>query len=212
MKRPRVLIADDHMLFGEAFRKLLEPMCEVVETVADGFAALKVAAATKPDIVVLDISMPLMNGLEVGRRLKRDMPATKIIYLTMNDDTDCALEATRDGVCGYILKTSAASELFHAIQTLLRGRSYVTPQIARRMEDAFIRDPTAKPLAKELTPRQREVLQLLAEGKSMKEAAEILRVTPRTIAFHKYRMMEHLGARTTADLIQFAIRVKILVI
>lgn len=211
MKLPRVLLADDHALLVEAFRKLLESNYDVVGTVADGLALLDVAPALNPDVAVIDIGMPRLNGLEAGRRLKQIMPGIKLIFLTMNEDPDLAVEAMREGASGYLLKTSAASELFHAIQAALKGGTYVTPQIARGMRESFIRDPQAKNLRKELTPRQREVIQLLAEGKSMKEAADILGVTPRTIAFHKYRMMEELGVKSTAELIQIGIKKHVLV-
>jgi DNA-binding NarL/FixJ family response regulator len=134
------------------------------------------------------------------------MPAVKLIFITMNEDPDLAMEAMRGRASGYLLKSSAASELFQAIQLALKGGSYVTPQIAKGMENIFVRDPEGKKRGKKLTPRQREVLQLIAEGKSMKEAGVILQLTARTIAFHKYRMMEDLGIKTTADLIQFAIK------
>lgn len=210
MKHLRILLADDHTLLVEAFRRLLEPTYAVVGTVGDGFALLAAAPALKPDVAVIDIAMPRLNGLEAGRRLKQMMPEVKLIFLTMNADPDLAVEAMREGASGYLLKTSAASELFQAIQAALKGSSYVTPQIVRGMREAFIRDPHCKNRGKELTPRQREVIQLLAEGKSMKEAADILGVTPRTIAFHKYRMMEDLGIRTSAELIQVGIKKHVL--
>ncbi len=152
-----------------------------------------------------------MNGLEAGLRLKELMPTTKLIFLTMNEDSGLAMEAMRCGASGYLLKSSAASELMQAIQMALKGKTYVTPQIARGMQKAFINDPRPKARTKTLTPRQREVVQLLAEGKSMKEVASVLHVTPRTVAFHKYRVMEELNLKTTADLIQFAIKSRILV-
>jgi DNA-binding NarL/FixJ family response regulator len=206
------MLADDHMLLMEAFRKLLEPNCDVVGMVTDGLALLEAAPKLNPDIIVLDIAMPLLGGLEAGRQLRKSIPGVKLLFLTMNEDSDLAAEAMRDIGCGYILKTSAASELFQAIQAVLKGIRYVTPQVERGIQEAFIRHPKGLDHSKELTPRQREVLHLLAEGKSMKEAADILNVTARTIAFHKYRMMEYLGVRTTADLIQFAIKNKILVL
>lgn len=212
MKQTRVVLADDHTLLTEAFRKLLEPTYEVVGMVPNGLALLEAAPTLAPDVVVLDVAMPLLSGLEAGRRLKQVMPAVKLVFLTMNDDPDLAVEAMHAGASGYLLKTSAPSELSYAIQESLKGRSYVTPRIKKAMEEAFIRDPEGAAHRKPLTPRQREVLQLLAEGKSMKEAADILNVTARTIAFHKYRMMEELRVRTTADLIQFAIKNKILVV
>jgi len=207
----RVMLADDHTILVEAFRKLLEPHCQVVGAVSDGRALLETAKELNPDIIVLDIGMPLMNGLEAGRRLKQQMPAVKLIFLTMNDDSALAAEAMRSGASGYLLKSSAATELIHAIQMAARGKPYVTPQIARGMQKAFINDPRPGHRAKELTPRQREVVALLAQGKSMKEVASVLNVTPRTVAFHKYRIMAELNLRTTADLIQFAIKSRILV-
>jgi DNA-binding NarL/FixJ family response regulator len=211
MKRPRVLLADDHTLLVEAFRKLLESAYDVVGTVGDGHSLLDAAPALKPDVVLIDVAMPRLNGLEAGRRLKQIMPAVKLIFLTVNEDPDLAVKAMRQGASGYLLKTSAASELFHAIQAALKGSSYVTPQIARGMQEAFIGDPQGKKRDKELTPRQREVIQLLAEGKSMKEAADVLGVTPRTIAFHKYTMMKDLGIKTSAELIRVCIKKHVLV-
>ncbi len=209
-KLPRVILADDHTILTEAFRKLLETHCDVVASVSDGHALLDIAPALRPDVVVLDIAMPLLNGLEAGRRIKELVPTIKLIFLTMNEDPDLAVEAIRIGASGYLLKKSAASELFKAIQAALRGKSYVTPQIAKGMEEAFIRDPEGKKHYS-LTSRQREVVQLLAEGKSMKEAADILNVATRTIAFHKYRVMEDLKLKTTAELIQFAMKNRIVV-
>ena len=209
MKLPRVLLADDHTMLLEAFRRLLEGRCEVVGAVSDGRALLRDAPVLKPDVLVVDIGMPLLNGLEAGRRLKEMLPSVKLIFLTMNEDADLAAEAMRSGASAYLLKNSAASELFRAIQDVLKGKTYVTPKIARGMEQAFIRSPGGRRHPKTLTARQREVIQLLAEGKSMKEAADFLSVTPRTVAFHKYRIMEELGLKTSADLVQFAIRNRI---
>ncbi len=204
--RPRVLLADDHTLLLEAFEKLLEPDYTVVGAVSDGRALLAAAAELKPDVIVLDIAMPLLNGLDAARQLKKTMPAIKLIFLTMNEDPDLATEAFRIGASGYLLKTSAASELTMAINEALCGRSYVTPLITQGMVESFIGRSGEERDGAKLTSRQREVLQLLAEGLSMKEAAKILKVTPRTVAFHKYRMMEQLHLKTNADLIQFAIR------
>ncbi len=206
MKQPRVLLADDHKLLLEAFRKLLEPDCDVVGSVTDGRALLAAASKLKPDIIVLDISMPMLNGLDAGQQLKKMMPDVKLIFLTVNEDPDFVAEAFRVGASGYLLKNSAASELFQAIQEACRGRAYVTPLIAQGMVDSFIAGPGRRKIFGKLTPRQREVLQLLAEGRSVKEAATILNVTPRTVAFHKYRMMSELRLKTNAELIQFAIK------
>jgi DNA-binding NarL/FixJ family response regulator len=211
MALPRLVLADDHTILVEAFRKLLEPHCEIVATVSDGRALLETAGQLNPDVVVVDIGMPLMNGLEAGLRLKQQMPNVKLIFLTMNEDPDVAAEAMRCGASGYLLKSSAATELIRAIQLAGKGRPYVTPQIAKGLQQSFVNNPRPKASAKSLTPRQREVVGLLAEGKSMKEVASVLNVTPRTVAFHKYRVMRELNLRTTADLIQFAIRARILV-
>lgn len=209
MKAPRIILADDHALVLDAFRKLLEPTYDVVETVTDGLALLR-AATLNPDVAVIDIAMPRLNGLEAARQLKRISPAMKLVFLTMNQDPDLALKIMQEGASGYLLKTSAVSELFQAIQAALRGNSYVTPRIARGMREAFVRDPEGKDKKKELTFRQRQVIQLLAEGKTMKEAGDILGVTPRTIAFHKYRIMSDLGIKTSAELIRIGLNTHVL--
>ncbi len=206
MKLPRVILADDHTLVAEALRQLIAPYFDVVATVADGHALVDRAISLKPDAVVVDVAMPLLNGLEAGRQLKAKIPGVKLIFLTMNEDPELAVEAMRVGASGYVLKKSAGSELLQAIRAALRGKSYITPQIARGMEDSFIRNPHGRSHPKSLTPRQREVVQLLAEGKSMKEVASVLNLTPRTIAFHKYRIMQELGFKTNAELVQFAMK------
>ena len=150
--------------------------------------------------------LPLMNGLSAGQQLKQEMPAVKLIYLTMNQDPDLAAEAFKLGASGYLLKSSAASELAHAIRETLIGRSYVTPLITEGMVGSFVQNLKRRKPAHKLTLRQKEVLQLLAEGRSMKEVAAILNVTPRTVAFHKYTMMEQLNVKTGAELIQYAIK------
>ena len=211
MRLPRIILADDHTLFVEALRKLAAPHVEVVATVGDGRALLETAQALKPDIVVIDVGMPLLNGLDAGRELKKRLPNVKLIFLTMNEDPDLAVEAMKSGASGYLLKTSAGSELFSAIREVIRGKSYLTPQIARGMQESFIRDPQGAKCQKLLTPRQREVLQLLAEGKPMKIVADILRIAPRTVAFHKYRVMQDLGLKSNAELIQFAIKNRIII-
>jgi len=206
MKLPRIILADDHALVAEALSKLLSPHFDVVTIVGDGQQLLEQAATLKPDVIVVDLSMPLLNGLDAARELKRRLPSVKLVYLTMNDDPELAIRAMTSGGSAYVLKRSAASELIQAIRAALQGKSFVTPQVARGMEERFIRNPHARTRQNLLTPRQRQVLQLLAEGKSMKEAADILKVTPRTIAFHKYQMMQDLGLKTNADLVQFAIK------
>jgi DNA-binding NarL/FixJ family response regulator len=205
MDRPRILIADDHTLVAEAFKTLLEPEYQVVTLVADGRSLLTAAKELKPDVVLLDLGMPLLNGLDAGHELKRSFPGIRLIILTMNEDPDVASKALRHWATGYLLKKSAGIELKKAISQVLSGHSYVTPSIAQKLMDEFIRDPRPD-RAKELTQRQRQVLQLLAEGRSMKEAAAVLDIAVRTIAFHKYRIMEDLGLKTNADLVRFAIR------
>ncbi len=199
--RRRVLLADDHTLLLESFKKLIEPEYMVVGTISNGRSLLEAVAKLKPDVVVLDIAMPLLNGLDAARQLKETMPEVKLIFLTMNEDPNVAIEAFRVGASGYLLKTSSSSELSKAIKEALCGRTYITPAITQGM----VRQPGGRPDAPKLTPRQREVLQLLAEGRSMREAADILNVTPRTVAFHKYRMMETFSLKSNADLIQFAV-------
>ena len=206
MKRPRVLLANDHRLLREAFAHLLEPSCQVVGAVGDGRALLAAAQELRPDIVVLDIAMPLLNGLAAARQLKHLMPEVKLIFLTVSEDPDLAAEAFRAGASGYLLKNSAASELLESIQEVSQGRSYITPLATQGLVGSLLRDPGAARGAGHLSDRQREVLQLLAEGRTMKEIAHILKITPRTVAFHKYSMMEDLGIKSSAGLVQFAIK------
>ncbi len=209
MNPPRVVLAEDHRLLREAFVMLLEPDCAVVGAVADGRALLEVAPKLRPDVVVVDVAMPLLNGLDAARQLKRLMPDVKVIFLTVNEDPDLAAEAFRAGASAFLLKNSAASELLQAIHDVMQGRSYITPLATRGMVDNLLRPPEAARGSRELSPRQREVLQLLAEGCTMKEIANILKITSRTVAFHKYSMMEHLGIRSSAELVQFAVKKRI---
>jgi len=202
--RPRVLLADDHALLLGAFEKLLESECEVIGTATDGRMLVNQALDVKPELIVLDVTMPKLNGLDAARQIKAQLPRTKLVFVTMNEDPDLAAEAFRVGASAYLLKRSAASELLVAIREVMKGRSYVTPLVTGGLVGSLL-DQGERP-KHELTPREREVLQLLAEGYSMKEAAGMLNVTPRTIAFHKYRMMEQLGIRTTAELIQLAVK------
>ena len=205
MGTPRVLLADDHTLLLGAFEKLLSGECDIVGQVGDGRALIAAAETQRPDVVVLDISMPLLNGLEAGRHLKQRFPDIKLVYLTMNEDADLAAEAFRIGASAYLLKRSAASELPLAIREVVQGRTYITPLIAEGLVGSLLNvDERKGPSG--LTPRQREVLQLLAEGHSMKDIAGILNVTPRTVAFHKYSMMEQLKLGSTAELIQYAVK------
>ena len=203
--RPRVLLADDHALLVGAFEKLLSGECDVVGQVNDGRALVVAAEKLQPDVIVLDISMPLLNGLEAGRQIKQTNRNVKLIYVTMNEDPDIAAEAFRAGASGYILKRSAVSELSTAIREVMLGRSYITPLVATGLVGSLMHTDDPK-LTDVLTSRQREVLQLLAEGHSMKQVAGVLNLTPRTVAFHKYRMMEQLKVKSTAELIQYAVK------
>ena len=205
MAKPRVIVADDHTLLAEAFEKLLSPECDVVARVADGRALVNAVREHHPDVVVLDLAMPLLNGLEAARQIKQFDRAIKLVFVTMNEDPDLAAEAFRVGGSAYLLKRSAGSELLTAIREAMKHRSYVTPLVTEGMLGSLMHATTESP-SRQLTSRQREVLQLLAEGKSMKEVASILNVTARTVAFHKYRMMEQLKIRTNAEFIQYAIR------
>ena len=203
--KPRILLADDHALLLGAFEKLLAGEGEIVGQVSDGRALVTAAEKLKPDVIVLDISMPLLNGLEAGRQIKQRLQNVKLVFLTMNEDADLAAEAFRSGASAYLLKRSAASELATAIREVMQGRSYITPLITEGLVGSLLHVDESNP-ARELTPRQREVLQLLAEGHSMKEVANLLNLTPRTVAFHKYRMMEQLKVKSTAELIQYAVK------
>ena len=203
MKRPRILLADDHRLVVEACASFLEREFTVVGIADDGRALLSMAQQCEPDIIIIDIGMPLLNGLDAARQLRELMPAVKLIFLTMNDDAGLAREALRIGASGYLLKSSAVAELREAIHAALQGRTYVTLSAHQRMIESFTEHGN-RPNG-ELTVRQREVLQVLAEGYSMKEAAKILRITPRTVAFHKYQAMRQLRLKSNAELVQFAV-------
>ncbi|HEX2455568.1 MAG TPA: response regulator transcription factor [Vicinamibacterales bacterium] len=205
MGRPRVLLADDHTLLLGAFEKLLAGECDIVGQVSDGRALLAAAETVKPDLIVLDISMPLLNGLEAGRQIKQRLRNVKLVFVTMNEDAEVAAEAFRSGASGYLLKRSAASELLMAIREVMQGRTYITPLVAGGLVGSLLHVDEHKP-SSALTSRQREVLQLLAEGRSMKEVASVLNLTPRTVAFHKYRMMEQLKVKSTAELVQYAVK------
>ena len=205
MRRPRVVLADDHAFLLGAFEMLLSAECDIVGKVSDGRALLEAALALKPDVIVLDIGMPLLNGLEAGRQIKQTLRDVRLVFLTMNEDPDLAAEAFRAGASAYLLKHSAASELMVAIREVMQGRSYVTPLLTEALMGVLLNNDGRKP-DRGLTPRQREVLQLLAEGRSMKEVAAVLNLTPRTVAFHKYQMMEQLKIKSTAELIQYAVK------
>ena len=206
MKRPTVLLADDHLLIAQALEHLLSAEFDVVGVVADGRALIKAAGERRPDVVVVDIGMPLLNGLDACEQLKTLYPEIKVIFLTQNREPRFAVEAFRRHASAYVLKDSATSELTAAIREALRGKTYVSPSIESRMRDEGLMTPASETTLRELSAREREVLQLLAEGKSMKEVAALLDISPRTVEFHKYRIMELLRVKTNAELVQQAIK------
>lgn len=203
MKRARILLADSQSLLMEALAKLLDPEFEIVGSVMDGNALIKAGYELQPNIVVLDVELPIVNGLEAGHRLITALPNLKLIYLTMNNEPETAAEAFRIGANAYLLKTLPASEFVQAIQLATKGCSYLTPLVNKNVTCSFSHNSTPRPPA-ELTVRQREVLRLLAEGRSMKEVAFALQITPRTVAYHKYRMMRDFHLNSTAALVRFA--------
>lgn len=210
MPLPTVILADDHAIVVDGLRRILERSFEVVHTVKDGRALVAAAGKFKPDIIVTDISMPLLNGIEAVRQIKKAHPRVKVVILTMHYDVAYALEAFQAGASGYVLKHSASSELVTALQEVLRGRVYITPRIAREVMEALADGSNRKGGSDAtITARQREVLQLLAEGYTMHEIAGILHVSERTVQYHKYGMMQRLGIRTNAELIQYAVRHRI---
>ena len=207
MTRPRVLLADDHAIVVAGLRNLIEPEFELVGTAADGRELVNAAKTLKPDVVIADISMPRLNGMDAVRQLKKADPSVKVVFLTMHGDVDFATEAFRAGASGYLLKHSAAEELSTAIREALNGRVYITPLIAKGVLGSLLEHPvTPSDKRAELTPRQREVLQLVAEGHTIKEVAAILNVSSRTVEFHKTNLVKVLGLSTTAELTQYAIR------
>jgi DNA-binding NarL/FixJ family response regulator len=207
VSRPRILIADDHNLVAELCKRLLETEFQVVGTVSDGRNLVRATAELKPDVIVVDIAMPVLNGLDAGQRVKEATPGVKLIYLTMNADPQVAAEAFRRGASGYLLKTCASAELVIAVREVLRGKSYMSRTLPKETVN-FLRRQDKEMVEEQarLTERQREVLQLLAEGKVMKEVGDILHMTTRTVAFHKYRIMEVLGAKNNSDLVRYAVR------
>lgn len=207
ISRSRILIADDHNLVAEMCKTLLDQDFDVVGVVNDGRALVRASAELKPDVIVLDIAMPILNGLDAGRQVKKMLPAVKLVYLTMNPDADVAAEAFARGASGYLLKTCAAAEMVLAVRDVMRGKTHLSKAISRDAVDSLRWQH--KDLVSEeerLTDRQREVLQLLAEGKLMKEVGGILHIKTRTVAFHKYRIMEVLGAKSNAELFKYAVR------
>jgi DNA-binding NarL/FixJ family response regulator len=207
MKRTRVLLADDHPLILQGLQSLLETECEVVGAITDGRSLVDVASRLHPEVIVLDISLPLLNGIDAARQIKKDSPETKIVFLTMHANPAYLKEALAVGASGYVLKTAVGEELPGAIQAALRNRIYVTPGFGEEIVEQFERQPQSSARSQSvLTARQREILQLVAEGRTAKEIASILNVSVQTVAFHKYQIMNNLGIRTTAELTKYALQ------
>jgi DNA-binding NarL/FixJ family response regulator len=202
--RLRILIADDHSVVAEGLRSLLEKRYDVVGIARNGRELLVKAPELKPDVIVLDIGMPLLNGLDAAERLKLRLPEAKLVFLTMNDDPNLAAAALNLGAVGYVLKHAAASELLKAVSEVLQGRAYVTAKL--RAENWAVRETRARQFSKELTRRQQDVLQLLAEGRPMKEVADILKLSEKTVMFHKYQIMHAFNLKNNAELVLFALK------
>ena len=209
MRKPRIFLADDHAMVVDAFRRLLEHEFNIVGTASDGLELLNFAPNLHPDLVVVDLGLPLLSGVDAGRELKKLLPQTKILVVTVNEDPDVADAVLGEWASGYLLKKCTGSELVKALRELLMGRSYVTTMISRRSTDNMLPRQGAQG-RKSLTPRQRQVLQLLAEGRSMKEAAYLLNLTTRTVAFHKYKIMASLDMHNNYELLKLAIRERLI--
>lgn len=205
MKKPRVLLADDHTFVLEEFKKLLEDHCQLVGAVEDGRTLIETTLNLQPDLVILDISMPRLNGIEAAKKLKKQAPAVKLIFVTMHADMAYIDAAFRAGASGYLLKRSAATELMQAVQSVMNDKFYMTPLITKEVMTSFL-NPTQTRLATidDLTTRQHEILQLVAEGLSAKEIADQLKISHRTVEFHKTKIMEQLNVHSTTDLIKYA--------
>jgi DNA-binding NarL/FixJ family response regulator len=207
LPKTRVLLAEDHTVVAEGLQSLLKDSFDLVGMVHDGRALIEAAEQLRPDVIVTDLSMPLLNGLDAVRQIRARGSHARVIVLTMHSDTHLAAEAFRAGVSGYLLKVSPAEELVRAIQEVAQGRSYVTTLLAKDLITLLIEAGAApREGGSPLTPRQREVLQLVAEGRTMKEVAGVLHISPRTAESHKYDIMQALGVQTTAELVQCAIR------
>lgn len=202
--RPRVLIAEDHGIVADGIRALLAGACEVLGIVSDGRALLTEAPKLNPDLIVADIGMPLLNGFDAAERLKDILPATKFVFLTMQEDRNLAAAVLKLGTVGFVLKRAATAELLTAVSEVLAGKTYITPKL--RPPNPLEREARARQYSKELSHRQLEVLQLLAEGHPIKETADILKVSEKTVLFHKYRIMEDHDLKSNADLVRFAIK------
>ncbi len=207
MTRTRILLADDHPLVVASLKSLLEAECEVVGVVGDGRSLVEAASRCKPEVIVTDIGLPLLNGIDAARQIKKEQPETKILFLTMHSNPAYLKEALAAGATGYLLKTSAQEELLKAVQDVVRNRIHVTAGFGEEIVEQFERHPSRFTGSQSvLTARQREILQLVAEGRTAKEIASGLNVSLQTVAFHKHQIMDKLGLRTTAELTKYAIQ------
>jgi DNA-binding NarL/FixJ family response regulator len=204
--KPRILLADDHALIIEGFKRILENRYDLVGTAADGRALIESAKALQPDVIILDVSMPLLNGIDAAAHLKKMCPVAKLIFVTMHADTEYVRSAFEAGASAYVLKRSAVDELEQAIRAVLAGHSYITPLITKDLLSVFLAAPSAKASGTGgLTLRQKEVLQLLTEGRTAKDIANVLKISPRTVEFHKGQILELLQLENTTDLIKYAL-------
>jgi DNA-binding NarL/FixJ family response regulator len=203
MHRSRIFLADDHKILLAAFRKILEPEFEIIGVASDGRELLSSAAGSAPDLIIVDLGLPLLNGMDAGRRLRELLPNSRFLVVTMNEDPEVAFQVLAEWASGFLLKTCGTAELLHAIREVLAGRTYVTAEVLARFDEQNAEHPAH--LHSSLTFRQREVLQLLAEGCNMKEAASILDITRRTVAYHKYKLMRDLSLQNSSDLIRLAV-------
>ena len=202
--RIRILIADDHQMFAEALTALLEKTCKVVGVVRDGRELFRRAIEERPDVIIVDIAMPLLNGLDAAQKIRRDLPNMKIIFLTMQEDPNLAAAAMELGPVGFVLKHSAQKELFTALGRVLHNEAYITPKL--KSEDWQERAARARQFSKELSPRQREIVQMCAEGRTLKEIAAVLNLSEKTVEFHKYHVMSAFNLKSNADLVLFALK------
>ena len=204
MEAPQILIADDHVIFADGLRLLLEKRYNVVGTVTDGRALITEALRLKPDVIVVDIGMPLLNGLDAAKRVRESLPRVKLVFLTMQNNPNLAAAALELGSAAFVVKQSAGSELLMAIDQVLHGKCYVTPKL--RPQDWVVQRTRARQYSKHLTPRQRDIVQMFAEGRPSKEIAGHLNLSEKTIEFHKHQIMEIFNLRSTADLVIFALK------
>lgn len=209
MIRARILLADDHTLTLEGIRAVLEPHHEIAGAVADGRALVDAALRLKPDLIILDITMPLLNGIDAAVQIRKSLPEVKLLFVTMHVNPAYLEAALQAGALGYVLKSAAAEELLNAVQTVLNGRIYITPSLSNENLERF-RDPSLAAASLRLSAREREILQLIAEGKAAKEIAHVLQISVKTVGFHRENIKRKLGIRTTAELTKHAIEERLI--